>query len=222
MFAAIMQSQISNESTAAMQVEIGNSAVVELLFEGNTVVSPGEGINITTFDTSEVLVTLSGNDVSSDSTNFSLIQTGQSLFRLDGFAGGDSAAVVAFIQENNVGTPTVSVSGTISGDGTTSVSNTEDEIIPSHFELAQNFPNPFNPETTIRYLLPGASHVKLAIYNLRGQRIVTLVDREQQPGTYSVQWDGRNEASQDVASGVYLYQLQTKEFISVQKLVLIR
>ena len=71
-------------------------------------------------------------------------------------------------------------------------------------------------------MLPEASKVKLAIYNLLGQRIVTLVDQEQQSGIYSVQWDGKNEAGQDVASGLYLYQLRAKEFTSMQKLTLIR
>ena len=94
--------------------------------------------------------------------------------------------------------------------------------IPISFALEQNYPNPFNPETTIRYVLPEASRVKLAIYNLLGQRIVTLVDQEQQSGIYSVQWDGKNEAGRDVASGLYLYLLKAQEFTSVQKLALIR
>jgi hypothetical protein len=222
MAAAIKESQLTSNLEVGVQAVIGNRANVELVFEGNTVVSPGEGINITTLDTSEVLVTLSGNDISSDSSNFSLIQTGESFLRLDGFVGGDSAAVVAFVQENNVGKPTVSVSGSISGDGITAVQNSEAEFIPSHFELAQNFPNPFNPETTIQYMLPEASKVKLAIYNQLGQRIITLVDQEQQPGIYSVQWDGKNEAGRDVASGVYLYLLEAKEVTRVQKLALIR
>ena len=110
----------------------------------------------------------------------------------------------------------------ISGDGITAVQDSEAEVISSHFELAQNYPNPFNPETTIRYMLPEASKVKLAIYNQLGQRIITLVDQEQQPGIYSVQWDGKNEAGRDAASGLYLYQLKTKEFTRVQKLALIR
>ncbi len=110
----------------------------------------------------------------------------------------------------------------ISGDGITAVQDSEAEVTSSHFELAQNYPNPFNPETTIRYMLPEASKVKLAIYNQLGQRIITLVDQEQQPGIYSVQWDGKNEAGRDAASGLYLYQLKTKEFTRVQKLALIR
>ncbi len=75
------------------------------------------------------------------------------------------------------------------------------------FQLAQNYPNPFNPSTTIRFSVPIASLVEIAIYNTLGQKIKVLAERSYLPGQYSVIWDGRNEANQLVASGVYICKL---------------
>ncbi len=93
---------------------------------------------------------------------------------------------------------------------------------PQQFELLQNYPNPFNPETAISYRLPAVSQVQLEIYNPIGQRVRTLVNRRQAAGRYTVQWDGRNDAGQPVASGVYIYQLKAGErFVQSRKMVLL-
>ena len=94
--------------------------------------------------------------------------------------------------------------------------------IPSSFALEQNYPNPFNPTTTIPYSLSVGAKVKLTIYNLTGQKVATLVNKDQQPGTYSVQWDGKDESGRIVASGVYTYRLEAPETTEIRKLVLIR
>ena len=94
--------------------------------------------------------------------------------------------------------------------------------LPDEFSLSQNYPNPFNPETTINYELPKSSHIKLEIYNLLAQRVATLVDKQQPAGFYSVQWNGKDDSSRNVASGIYLYLLQTNEFVKVRKLTLLR
>ncbi|RMF69065.1 MAG: T9SS C-terminal target domain-containing protein, partial [Calditrichaeota bacterium] len=103
----------------------------------------------------------------------------------------------------------------------TSVAETKD-IIPDRFELKQNYPNPFNPETVIRYALPVEASVKLRIVNLRGQEIITLVDKKQRPGFYSVMWDGRDRRGVAVASGLYLYRVEAGEFVAVRKMMLLR
>ncbi len=103
-----------------------------------------------------------------------------------------------------------------------SVSSREAEGSPHTFELSQNYPNPFNPETNIQYQLPKTSQVRLVIYNLVGHRVATLVNKNQQAGFYSVQWNGRDDSGRIVTSGVYLYRLETKEFVKVRKLTLIR
>jgi len=93
---------------------------------------------------------------------------------------------------------------------------------PSSYALSQNYPNPFNPETTIRYDLPNAGTVRLSLYNLTGQLVRTLVDREHPAGNYSVLWDGTDNIGRDVASGVYLCRMETEEYHAVRKLVLVR
>jgi hypothetical protein len=103
----------------------------------------------------------------------------------------------------------------------TSVEEIPTGNLPISFELMQNYPNPFNPETTIQYQLPKEAEVKLVIYNLLGQRVRILVDKKQPTGIYSVQWDGKDESGRNVSSGIYLYRLQTNEFVKVRKLTLL-
>lgn len=94
--------------------------------------------------------------------------------------------------------------------------------VPKDLRLFQNHPNPFNPETEIRFRIPETRVVTLKIYNLFGQEIRTLIDRTITPGEHTIRWDGRNDFGQDVASGVYLYRLRAGDFSAVRKLILIR
>ncbi|MBN1352071.1 T9SS type A sorting domain-containing protein [candidate division KSB1 bacterium] len=91
--------------------------------------------------------------------------------------------------------------------------------IPTEFRLLQNYPNPFNPATVIRYELPEAINVTIEIYNHLGQRIRTLVQREQPAGIHQCAWDGRNESGKTVPSGVYFYRLQSKVFSATKKML---
>lgn len=95
--------------------------------------------------------------------------------------------------------------------------------LPSDFKLYQNYPNPFNPTTTISWQLPVASQVELTIYNLLGQKIRTLVDGRQPAGFHQVEWDGRDDAGRQVASGVYFYRLTTVDgFRQSRKMLLLK
>ena len=111
-------------------------------------------------------------------------------------------------------------------DGTISLPKIQIEqelaLILDHYSLDQNFPNPFNPETEIRYQLPEAAHVNLAIYNLLGQKIQTLIDKELQAGFHSMKWDGKNDAGIGITSRVYLFNLQAGSFHAIKKMVLLR
>jgi hypothetical protein len=102
----------------------------------------------------------------------------------------------------------------------TSVANGQQA--PERFSLSQNYPNPFNPSTTIRYRLLINSEVHLTIYNMLGQRVKTLVQTKQPAGSYTVQWNGTNDAAAPVASGVYFYRLQAGDFAGSRKLLLMR
>ncbi|MCG8608862.1 tandem-95 repeat protein, partial [bacterium] len=92
--------------------------------------------------------------------------------------------------------------------------------IPSSFELGQNFPNPFNPTTTISFSVPKTSELNLAIYNMRGQRVRLLVSGSVKAGRHRITWDGRNDQERKVASGIYVYRLETKNFTAQRKLIL--
>ncbi len=101
---------------------------------------------------------------------------------------------------------------------------TKDErfIPPEQFNLFQNFPNPFNPATNIFYDIRTAGQVKMTVYNILGQEIRTLVNREQQAGRYKVEWDGTNDLGVSVSAGIYIYRLQVNGFIESKKMVLIK
>lgn len=93
---------------------------------------------------------------------------------------------------------------------------------PASFYLNQNYPNPFNPKTVILYELPQTSLVEVAIFNLLGERIHTLVNQRQAAGQHRLHWDGRNEFGMLVPSGVYLYRLRAGEFVQTRKMILMQ
>jgi hypothetical protein len=95
--------------------------------------------------------------------------------------------------------------------------------VPETYRLLQNYPNPFNPTTTIRYSLAGKklTQTELSIFNVLGQKVRTLVDEPQTAGSYSVQWDGRDDQGQKVSSGVYFYRLSSGDFVGTGKMLLI-
>ncbi len=89
---------------------------------------------------------------------------------------------------------------------------------PNDYILNQNYPNPFNPITTINYQLPITNYIDLSIYNILGQKVVTLVSEKQPAGLYSVDWDASG-----FASGIYLYRLETdRGFVLNRKLVFLK
>ena len=98
----------------------------------------------------------------------------------------------------------------------------ESDLIPETFALYANYPNPFNPTTTITYDLPKRSQVTLGIYDLLGKQIKTLVKQLQDAGNKIAVWDGTNNSGRPVSAGVYLYQIQVGEFSQTRKMVLLR
>jgi parallel beta-helix repeat protein len=102
------------------------------------------------------------------------------------------------------------------------VENMESEAIPQQYTLFQNNPNPFNPETEIRFELPEDCYVLITIFNSFGREICTLVNSQIQAGYHSYRWDGKDSKGNAVSSGVYFYQLQTGKFRQVNKMSLLR
>ncbi|MBT4497614.1 MAG: DUF362 domain-containing protein [Gemmatimonadetes bacterium] len=94
--------------------------------------------------------------------------------------------------------------------------------LPIGFELGANYPNPFNPETVIPYSLPGPGPVELTIFDVRGAKVRTLVDQVLPGGSHATRWDGRNDAGQQVASGIYLYRLAISNAEQTERMTLVR
>jgi hypothetical protein len=97
-------------------------------------------------------------------------------------------------------------------------------VVPQIFSLDQNFPNPFNPQTTIKYVLDTVQpqHTRLQILNSLGQTVRILVDVPQIAGEYQVNWDGKDNFKNEVASGIYYYQLTSGQMEAVRKMILMR
>ena len=94
--------------------------------------------------------------------------------------------------------------------------------LPSVCQLLDNYPNPFNMETIISYVLSGEAEVQLRIYNVLGERVRTLVDERQAPGPKKVSWDGKDDEGNDVTSGVYFYKLKADASVHSKKMLLLK
>jgi hypothetical protein len=132
---------------------------------------------------------------------------------LTGAAGGDYDVVVT----NPVNGCVVLANGFVI-DPVTAV----DPRTPFKTVLRQNYPNPFNPSTTISFDVSEKEHATLAIYDVSGRAVKTLVDRELAANSYTITWDGRDERGAPVASGVYFYKLKAGSFQDVRKLTLLK
>jgi hypothetical protein len=107
-------------------------------------------------------------------------------------------------------------------DASVDVDDEHGDILPYRFNLSQNYPNPFNPVTTIEYTLPRRNHVSIEIFNLLGQKVRTLVNREESAGSYTITWDGTTASGQSAATGVYLYRFQAGDHVETKKMLLLK
>ena len=94
--------------------------------------------------------------------------------------------------------------------------------IPESFSLSQNYPNPFNPVTQIQFELPRDDKISLKVYNLKGEEVRNLVSGTYRAGYHTIRWNGTNQDSEPVASGVYIYMLEAGTFHSVKKMLLMK
>jgi hypothetical protein len=93
----------------------------------------------------------------------------------------------------------------------------ESSIVPTRYELTQNYPNPFNPTTQIKFSIMKQSNVNLKVFNILGQEVKTLVNEVKVPGVYQVDFD-----ASELATGMYIYQLQAGDFVSAKKMLLVK
>jgi hypothetical protein len=96
------------------------------------------------------------------------------------------------------------------------------ETLPQGFALEQNFPNPFNPFTTLRYDLPEDALVNITIYDMMGRVVKTLINDQQTAGYKSIQWNATNDNNQPVSAGLYLYTIQAGDYSQTKKMVLLK
>jgi hypothetical protein len=108
------------------------------------------------------------------------------------------------------------ISHTTNG-GATFIEETEINELPTNYYLSQNFPNPFNPTTKLRYSIPKTSKVSIKVYDILGNEIETLIKEEKPVGTYEITWYAGN-----LPSGIYFYILQAGEFVETRKMILLK
>jgi len=108
------------------------------------------------------------------------------------------------------------------GGGAVSVIEDEFGKTPIKYSLNNNYPNPFNPLTTISFDLPVDGFVNVTIYDMMGRTVKIMVTEEQNAGVKSVQWDATDSFGKPVSAGVYLYQIQAGEYMQTKKMVLLK
>ena len=96
------------------------------------------------------------------------------------------------------------------------------DVTPTEYALHDNYPNPFNPTTTLRFDLPEVSDITLTIYNMLGQKVRTFNMQNTSAGYHSIMWDATNNLGEQVGAGVYLYQLRANQFVKTRKMVLLK
>ncbi len=124
-----------------------------------------------------------------------------------------NSQLTIYVDEGNDGT----IDDTLYIANTVDVEYEGNLLTPNEYNLAQNFPNPFNPTTTIRYSIPQRSNVSLKVYDVLGNEIATLVNEEKVSGVYTATFDAST-----LASGMYLYRLQAGNFVETKKMILLR
>ena len=159
---------------------------------------------------------LSSNNVNESTINVVLIRSG-----IENLESGSGAVVYVSVEEASSGT--ISLSRVIvASPGAESIATTVTglEWSESSATLGQNFPNPFNPRTTIPYRIEDESRVRLVVYDATGREISRILDEHQLPGAYSASWSGTDESGFRVPSGVYFVRLEAGPTVMTRKMIL--
>jgi hypothetical protein len=94
--------------------------------------------------------------------------------------------------------------------------------VPHMYSLDQNKPNPFNPKTRISFSLKRSGRTVIVVYNILGEKVRTLIDRQMMAGVHSVEWDSKDDRGQKVSSGIYLYKMNAEEYHETRKMILLK
>jgi hypothetical protein len=129
---------------------------------------------------------------------------------------GRQLVLEVYIDELRLGTSFQDVSSQY-----TSVGLHENQL-PNKFELSNNYPNPFNPQTHIDYQIPQTANVNISVYNISGQLVTTLVNEVKSPGSYSVSWNATNQNGLQVSSGIYIARMVSNSYSASSKLILLK
>ena len=113
---------------------------------------------------------------------------------------------------------------TVDGQESIQVNAIDHDIseLPKSFKLYRNFPNPFNPTTTIKFAIPKHTMVNLTVYNMLGQKVAELMNKECGAGIYEAQWNGRNSDGETAPTGIYLYSIKADGFRKTYKMILMK
>ena len=129
----------------------------------------------------------------------------------------DGTLILCLTKEGETG-----FTGTVPVDEATAIPDAEISGLPQKFTLEQNFPNPFNPQTTINFAVDEPGQVNIVIYDVLGREIKVLLDGEKRAGFYSIDWNGRDYRNMPVPSGIYIYQLKAGSIIQSKKMILLQ
>jgi hypothetical protein len=170
-----------------------------------------------------------GLTVRYDADLFEYLPDGSMVIDRDGtltIAGTDPVSLVFLVKEEFEGDASFEILDAMvldrDGLGLVRSESAVVSLAPTEFELSQNIPNPFNPETAIGYALPKSAYVRLEVLNVLGQVVRTLVDGHQRTGTHEAMWDGLNDSGQALASGIYFYRIGADNFQATKRMLLLK
>jgi len=199
----LFHDEVANEVYATTDDTLG---VIWLMFEGDIVPQPATGFLVNYHYDGTYTRMLVSAEVSLDLPSGGLLisYTGTGVL-VNADAGSYDGKIITVV----FGAPT-------------DVDPLQTDGIPSVFALQNNYPNPFNPSTNIQYEVPHHAHVEIAIFNVNGQRVRTLVNATKAAGVYTVTWDGTSESGDRVSSGMYFYRMTAGDYVQSRKMILLK
>lgn len=183
-----------------------NSGEYLIVWADNDIGQPGLHANFKLSASGEEIVLVAPDTTVVDEIAFSAQSTDMSTGRFPNGTGSFILMVPTWAEKNEISTGV----------------EDSDYLLPDEFELYQNYPNPFNPSTTIKYNLPKRSLVTIEIFNIMGQNVRTLVNKEQPAGSYSIEWDAKSENGILISTGIYLYRIQAENYTESKKMILMK